>query len=158
MNLVLSIVSDDGFQCYNTAKEKPVHANIDDELQLLPNEATLTPETGIKIEENNSAEPKQTLRRPQRLPFAKQNAKLGGVSYYPENNEKKVNIYCVSQESQNNQPETNIDEELTHRNIRTLLQKRCEDRKIRNYNQKLPQKTDFIRRGECEMQRSSCQL
>ena len=48
MDLDLSMVSDDEFQCYNTSEGKPVHANIDDELQLLPKETNLTPETGIK--------------------------------------------------------------------------------------------------------------
>ena len=35
MELDLSIVSDDEFQCYNTSEGKPVHTNLDDELQLL---------------------------------------------------------------------------------------------------------------------------
>ena len=35
-------------------------------------------------------EPRQTLRRLQRLPFAKQNEKLGGVPGYTENNKKKI--------------------------------------------------------------------
>ena len=48
MDLDLSMVSDDEFQCYNTSEGKPVHAKIDDELQLLPKETNLTPETGIK--------------------------------------------------------------------------------------------------------------
>ena len=46
MDLDLSMVSDDDFQCYNTAEGKPVHTNMDDELQLLPKETTLTPERG----------------------------------------------------------------------------------------------------------------
>ena len=92
----------------------------------MPKETTLTPETGINKEKNNSAEQKQTLRRSQRLPFSKQTEKLGSVPYYTGNNytKKKVNSYCVLQESQNNQPETNSDEELTNRNIRTLLEKK----------------------------------
>ena len=48
MDLDLSKVSDDEFQCYNTSEGKPVHTNVDDELQLLPKETNLTPETGIK--------------------------------------------------------------------------------------------------------------
>ena len=39
---------DDNFQCYKTSEGKPVHTNLDDELQLLTEETNLTPETGIK--------------------------------------------------------------------------------------------------------------
>ena len=47
MDLDLSVVSEDkDFECYNTSEEKPLHTSIDDELQLLPNDLTLTPETG----------------------------------------------------------------------------------------------------------------
>ena len=47
----LSIISDDDdFECYNKAEAKPVHTNIDDELQFLPKESNLTPEQGINIE------------------------------------------------------------------------------------------------------------
>ena len=72
MDLDLSMVSDDDFQCYNTAERKPVYTNKDDELQFLPKETKMTPETGLKIEKNNSAEPQKTPRRSQRLTFAKQ--------------------------------------------------------------------------------------
>ena len=47
----LSIISDDDdFECYNKSDGKPVHINIDDELQLLPIEYYLTPEQGTNIE------------------------------------------------------------------------------------------------------------
>ena len=157
MYLGLNIVSDNDFQCYTTAEGKPVHTNVDDELQLLPKETTLTPKTGVKIEKINSAEPQQILRRSQRLPFAKQTEKLGDEPYYTENNKKKINNYCVLQEGHSNQSEANNDEEPINRNIRTLLEKRCDNVKIRNYNKNPPQKTDFIRRGECDVQRSSRQ-
>ena len=38
VDLNLSIVSDEEFDCYNNSNGKPVLANIDDELQLLPKE------------------------------------------------------------------------------------------------------------------------
>ena len=38
MELDLSIVSGDDFQCYKTSEAKPVHTSLDDELQLLPKE------------------------------------------------------------------------------------------------------------------------
>ena len=44
----LSIISDDNdSECYNKAEGKPVHTNIDDELQLLPKESNLTQEQGL---------------------------------------------------------------------------------------------------------------
>ena len=144
MDLDLTIVSDDDFQCYNTAEQKPVLSNVDVELQLRPDETTLTPDTGIKIEKNQSAEPQQILRSSQRVPFAEQTQKLGGVPYYTENNKKKTNNICVLQESPSNQPEAIIREQSINRNIRTQLEKRCDIRKKRNYNQKPPQKIDLI--------------
>ena len=95
MDLDLSMVSDDGFQCYNTAD-----TNIDDELQLLPKETTLTPETVMKTEQNSPIEPHRMLRRSQRLLFAKQTEKLSGVPYYSENNKKIKSNHCVLQENQ----------------------------------------------------------
>ena len=47
MDLNLSIVSDEEFDCYNKSDGKPVHTNIDDELQLLPKDNKLTPGQGI---------------------------------------------------------------------------------------------------------------
>ena len=67
MDLDLSMVSDDEFQCYNTSEGKPVHANIDDELQLLLKETNLTPETGIKTNPLNN-EP-QTVRKSKKYPM-----------------------------------------------------------------------------------------
>ena len=49
MELDLSIVSDDEFQCYNTSEGKPVHTNLDDELQLLPKEMNLTQRQVLKL-------------------------------------------------------------------------------------------------------------
>ena len=134
MDVDLSIVSDDDFQSHKTAEGKPVHTNIDDELQLLPKETTLKPETCKRIDKNNSAESQQILRRSQRLPFAEQTEKIGGVPYYTENSKKKTNNPCDLQESQSNQLAANNDEEPINRNIRTLLEKRCNNRKIRNDN------------------------
>ena len=76
MDLNLSMVSDDEFQCYNTSEGKPVHANIDDELQLLPKETNLTPETGIKTNPLIN-EPQQTVRKSKRIPNARQTEKNG---------------------------------------------------------------------------------
>ena len=45
MDLKLSIVSDEEFECYNKSQGKPIHTNIDDELQLLENK--LTPDQGV---------------------------------------------------------------------------------------------------------------
>ena len=47
VDLNLSIVSDEDFDCYNKSEGKPDHANIDDQLQLLPKENKLTPDQGI---------------------------------------------------------------------------------------------------------------
>ena len=49
MNLSI-IPDDDDFECYNKSEGKPVHTNIDDELQLLTKENNLTPEQGNNIE------------------------------------------------------------------------------------------------------------
>ena len=46
VTLNLSIISDDDFDCYNKSKGKPVQTNIEDELQLLPKNNSLTPEQG----------------------------------------------------------------------------------------------------------------
>ena len=43
MDLNLSIVSDEEFDCNNKSDRKPVHTNIDDELQLLLKDNKLTP-------------------------------------------------------------------------------------------------------------------
>ena len=84
----LSIISDDDdFKCYNKAEERPVHSNIDDELQLLPKENNLTPEQGIIIEKPKTLEPTRKFKR---LPFAKQTEKLSGIPYQTNNNKKKT--------------------------------------------------------------------
>ena len=47
-DLNLSIISDeDVFDCYNKSEGKPIHTNMDHEIQLLPKENNLTPEQGI---------------------------------------------------------------------------------------------------------------
>ena len=52
--LDLSTVSDDDdFQYDNTSEGKPVHTNLNDELQFLPKETNLTQETGMKTRERN---------------------------------------------------------------------------------------------------------
>ena len=71
MDLDLSMVSDDEFQCYNTSEGKPVHANVDDELELLPKETNLTTETGIKTNPLIN-ESQQTVRKSKRIPNARQ--------------------------------------------------------------------------------------
>ena len=88
MDMNLSIISDDDdFKCYNKAEERPVHSNIDDELQLLPKENNLTPEQGIIIEKPKTLEPTRKFKR---LPFAKQTEKLSGIPYQTNNNKKKT--------------------------------------------------------------------
>ena len=73
------VFEDEKLQCYNTSEGKPVHTNVDDELQLLPKETTLIPE----IDKNPEKLPKshQTVRKSKRLHVAKQTKKLGGVPY-----------------------------------------------------------------------------
>ena len=56
MNLK-TISDEDDFDCYNGSERKPVHKNIDDELQLLPKENNLTPEQGINIKKPKTPEP-----------------------------------------------------------------------------------------------------
>ena len=158
MDLDLRMVLDDGFLFYNTSEGNSVHTNIDDELQLLSNETTPTTETCIKTEKNTPYEPHQALRRSQRLLFAKQIEKLGGVPYYIENYSKKISNHCVLQvlqESQNSQPETNNDEETTNCNIRAILKEQHTNCEIRNYYPKQPRTTDLFRRRDvtCRGQR-----
>ena len=57
-DLSLSIISDDdNFECYNKSEGKPEQTNIDDELQLLPEENNLTPEQGRYKGENKIEKP-----------------------------------------------------------------------------------------------------
>ena len=66
----LSIISDDDdFECYNKSEGKPVHTNIDNELQLLHKENNLTPEQGANIEKPKTLEP---IKKSKRLSFARQ--------------------------------------------------------------------------------------
>ena len=52
MELDFSLVSEeDAYQCYNNSDGKPVHTNIEDEIQLLPKELNLTPEPGVNTEQ-----------------------------------------------------------------------------------------------------------
>ena len=91
-DLNLIIISDeDDFECYNKAKGKPIQVNIDDELQLHPKETNLTPEKGRYKEKNRIEKPIEPIRRSNRLPFAKQTEKLGGVPYHTNSNKKKLN-------------------------------------------------------------------
>ena len=46
-DLDLSVVSNDDFNSYNNSDSKPIHTNVEDELQIHPKEARLTSETGI---------------------------------------------------------------------------------------------------------------
>ena len=81
------MLDDDYFECYNKSEEKPVHTNIDDELQLLPKDNNLDSEQGSKIEKPKTLE---TIRKSKRLPFARQTEKLGGVPYQTNNNNKRT--------------------------------------------------------------------
>ena len=149
MNLDLSIVSDDEFQCYNTSEGKPVHTNLDDELQLLPKQTNLTPETGIKTKDTTN-EQNQSVRKSKRIPHAKQTEKLGGIPYQTNNNKKKTNKHCVLQENPTTPPDqtqTNSEEEKDDRKIRTITKRLQNNRIIRTLNSKQPYKSDFIRRG-----------
>ena len=117
MDLDLSLVSDDEFQCYNTSEEKTVHANIDDELQLLPRETNLTPETGIKTNPLIN-EPQQTVRKSKRIPNARQTEKLGSIPYSTNNNERKIDNNYMLQENQTSQQSQQQIEERSNREIR----------------------------------------
>ena len=119
MDLDLSMVSGDEFQCYNTSEGKPVHTDVDDELQLLPKETNLTSETGIKTNSLPN-EPHQSARKSKRIPTAKQTEKLGGIPYFTNNNKKKRNSNYVLQESQTSKPNQQQNEERNNREIRTI--------------------------------------
>ena len=60
-----------GIQLLQIRKGKPVHTNIDDELQPVLKENNLSPDQGIH-KEKNVKEPQKSDRRSNRLPFAKQ--------------------------------------------------------------------------------------
>ena len=122
----LSIISDDDdFECYNKSEGKPVHTNIDDELQLLPKENNLTLEQGTNIEKPKTLEP---IRKSKRLPFARQTEKLGGVPYQTNNNKKKtVNTRNVLQEKA-----TTTTDQSEKENDRTIQENNEEIRTIRH--------------------------
>ena len=88
-DLNVSIVSDEEFDCYNKSEGKPVQTNIDDELQLLPKNNKLTPGQGIYKGKNKISESQTSVRKSNRLPFAKQTEKLGSVPFQTNNNKKK---------------------------------------------------------------------
>ena len=85
-NADLSIISDDDdFECYNKSEGQPVQTNIDDVLQLLPKETNLAPEQGRYTGKTKIEKPTESVRRSNRLPFARQTEKLGGVPFYTNN-------------------------------------------------------------------------
>ena len=138
-DLNLSIVSDEEFDCYNKSDGKPVHTNIDDELQLLPKDNKLTPGQGIYKEKKKITEPQPSVRRSSRLPFAKQTEKLCGIPYQTSNNKKKQ---IVLQEKTTTTTKDN--EEENHRSVRKETK---EIRTIRYYNNYKRPTTYQIRRG-----------
>ena len=94
----------------------------------------LTPETVIKTKVS-LVEPHEAVRK-SRIPNAKQTEKLGGIPYCTINNKKQTSNNCVLPENQTNQtdePQTNNNEELDNRNIRTIFKKPQTNRIIRNY-------------------------
>ena len=152
MDLDLSMVSDDEFQCNNSSEGKPVLANIDDELQLLPMETNLTPETGIKTNPLSN-EPQQTVRKSKKIPNARQTEKLGGIPYSTNNNKRKIINSYMLQENQTSQPSQQQIEKRSNRKIRTSnreIRKTVEhknfNRLIRNRHQLLPPETESTRR------------
>ena len=76
--LNLSIISDDDFECYNKSEGKPVQTNIEDELQLLPKNNSLTPEQG-RYKKNNPKKPTESARRSNTL--GHQNRKTLNFAY-----------------------------------------------------------------------------
>ena len=58
-------------------------------------------------------EPHQTVRESKSIPNAKQTEKLGGIPYYTNNNENKINNSSVLQRSQTGQPNQSHNEEET---------------------------------------------
>ena len=153
MDFDLCMVSEvDDFQCYNTSEGKPIHTSLEDELQLLPKETNLTAETCIKAN-LLSDESHQTVRKSERIPYAKQTEKLGGIPYYTKNNKKKTNNNRILQENQTsqldqlqNEGKTNPEIRIANREIRTTAENQNINRIIRNYQQKQPPTTESTRR------------
>ena len=116
-DLNLSIVSDEEFDCYTKSEGKPVQTNIDDELQLLPKDNKLTPGQGTYKGRSKITEPQTSVRRSNRLPFAKQSEKLGGIPYQTNNNRKKqtVNGNVLQEKTATTTKET---EDENHRSVR----------------------------------------
>ena len=129
-DLNLSIVSDEEFDCYTMSEGKLVQTNIDDELQLLPKDNKLTPGQGTYKGKNEITEPQTSVRRSNRLPFAKQTEKLGSVPYQTNNNRKKqtVNGNVLQEKTATTTKET---EDENHRSVR---QETKEIRTIRQCN------------------------
>ena len=110
-DLNLSIISDDEFDCYNKSEGKPITTTPDDELQLLPKENNLTPEQGRYKRKHQKTKPTESVRRSNRLLFAKQTEKLGGVQYCTNNNKKKLtNNEHLVQETTTKTTESNEEE------------------------------------------------
>ena len=115
-----------------------------------------------------SDEPHQTMRKSKGIPNAKQTEKLGGISYYTNNNKKKINNICVLQGSQTGQPNQSHNEEETNREIRTIngkirttVENQNLNRLFRNYQPKQSPTTEFTRRRgnvECRGQTISHRL
>ena len=88
-DLDLTIISDDEFNCFNNSDGKPIHTNVEDELQIHPKKTRLTPQTGIN-HGHVTTTPKTPIRRSRRLQFAKQTQKLGGNLYQRNNYRKRT--------------------------------------------------------------------
>ena len=142
----LSIISDNEFKCYNNSRVKPVHTNVEDELQIHPKETRLTPETGIN-HGHITTKPKTPLRRSRRLPFAKQTEKLGCLRYQTKNNRKRIKSnYDLLQENRT-RPQENSEEE-EDRNVRTNAETELEiHRIIRSHYQTTPKPQTHMEGG-----------
>ena len=123
-------MSDEEFDCCKKSEGKPVQTNIDDELHLLPKDNKLTPGQGTYKGRNKTTEPQTSVRRSNRLPFAKQTEKLGGVPYQTNNNRKKqtVNGNVLQEKTATTTRET---EDENHRSV---WQETKKIRTIRHYN------------------------
>ena len=106
-------------QCYNTSEGKPVHTNVDDELQLLPKETNLTPETGIK-RIHYPMNPTNLWESRKQYPTRNKPKNLGGIFYFTKNNKEKINKNYVLQESQTNKPNQQQYEERNNQEILTV--------------------------------------
>ena len=114
-DLNLSIISDDEFDCYNKSERKPILTKIDDELQLLPKENNLTPGQG-RFFLKKTMEPTESVRRSNRLPFAKKSKNSAENHTIQRIPRKKFNSDHLLQETTAETMERN--EEETNRSIR----------------------------------------